>query len=155
MNPRTRSLVIGFGLMVLAAVLVVVFVVRLSTSPDAKVQLGDDTFEVGRVRELAPPIDRDGPLLFQALQGKRDIWVQHIGGDATKGWLAFEAHAPGQPRRCDVEWHQDRGEFEDECTHVTYPVDGKGLVQYPTDVKRKKKAGLVLYVDLRSALPES
>lgn len=159
-NPRRRPVsklktaVIASLLLALTAVLVVVFVLRLAQSPDAKVQLGDEVFEVGRVRELAPPIDRDGPLLFQDLLGRdRDLYVQHIGDDAAKGWLAFEAHAPGQPRECALRWIQDRGLFEDACTKTTYSVDGKGLTHYPADVRRKSKGGLVLFVDLRTPLP--
>jgi hypothetical protein len=147
---KTKTILVGSGLLALTAVLIVIFVVRLASSPDAKVQLGDSVFEVGQVRILAPEIDRQGPLLFQALNGKRDIYVQHIGDDAKTGWLAFEAHGPDQPRTCALKWDQQRGEFLDSCTKATYPVDGKGLTHYQTEVNRKKKGGLTLFVDLRA-----
>lgn len=149
-TSKAKTIAIAAPLMVLAAVLMVVFVLRLARSPEAKVQLGDDVFEVGQVRRLAPLVDRDGPLLFQDLLGRdRDLFVQHIGDDAATGWLAFEAHAPGRPRTCHVVWRQQAGQFEDQCTKATYPPEGRGLTQYQTEVKRKDKAGLTLYVDLR------
>lgn len=151
MSPKVRSALVAIGLFLLAAVLLVVFVLRLSSSPDAKVQLGDAVFEVGQVRKLAPLVDRDGPFLFQALNGQRDIYVQHLGNDAATGWLAFEAHAPGQPRTCQLVWRQAEGRFHDPCTQAVFPVDGKGLTQYPTEVRRQKKGGLTLFVDLRTA----
>jgi hypothetical protein len=150
---KVKTAVVASLLLTLTAVLVVVFVLRLSSNPDAKVQLGDSVFEVGQVRRLAPLVDRDGPLLFQDLLGRsRDIYVQHVGNDAAKGWLAFEAHAPGQPRRCQLVWRQASGEFEDPCTKAKFPFDGKGLTHYPTEVKRKDKGGLTLYVDLRKPI---
>jgi hypothetical protein len=152
-TSKVKTAVIAVSLLTLTAVLLVVFVLRLSSSPDAKVQLGDKVFEVGQVRRLAPLIDRDGPLLFQALNGQRDIYVQHIGNDAKTGWLAFEAHAPDQPRTCQLTWQQGRGVFEDPCTKATFPVDGEGLTKYPADVRRAtKKDPLTLFVDLRAPL---
>lgn len=148
-----KTVLIAGPLLVLAAALMVWFVLRLAQSPEAKVQLGDEVFEVGQVRRMALLVDRDGPLLFQDLLGRdRDLFVQHIGDDAAKGWLAFEAHAPGQPRTCHLVWRQARGVFEDQCSKATYPPEGAGLTQYPTEVKRKDKAGLTLYVDLRKPL---
>lgn len=150
---KTKTIVVGSALALLTAVLIVIFVVRLASSPGGKVQLGDPVFEVGQVRVLAPEIDRQGPLLFQALNGNRDIFVQHIGDDAKTGWLAFEAHGPGQPRTCDLKWQQKQGVFVDECSQATFPVDGRGLTHYATQVNRKKKGGLTLFVDLRAPLP--
>jgi hypothetical protein len=151
-DPKVRTYLVAASLALTTAVLLTWFVIRLSSSPDAKVQLGDPTFEVGQVRRLAPLVDKGGPLLFQDLLGKdRDLFVQHIGDDAAKGWLAFEAHAPGQARTCVLTWHQDRGVFEDACTRATYPPDGQRLTHYPTEVRRKDKGGLTLYVDLRTS----
>lgn len=148
-----KTVLIAAPLLVIAAVLMVWFVLRLAQSPDAEIQLGDDVFEVGQVRRMAPLVDRDGPLLFQDLLGRdRDLFVQHLGNDAATGWVAFEAHAPGQPRTCHLVWRQRAGVFEDQCTKATYPPEGTGLTQYPTEVKRKDKSGLTLYVDLRSPL---
>jgi hypothetical protein len=151
-TPKVRSALVASALLVLTAVLVVVLVLRLASSPDAKVQLGDPVFEVGQVRRLAPEIERRGPLLFQDLLNRsRDIYVQHLGTDVKTGWLAFEAHAPGQPRTCALRWVDARGQFEDPCTKAVFPADGAGLVHYPTEVRRKDKGGLTLFVDLRTS----
>lgn len=151
---KVKTFVVGSLLAALTAVLLIVFVLRLASDPsgDAKVQLGDEVFEVGRVRELAPPIRDHGPLLFaDPLNRGRDLYIQHVGEDAAKGWLAFEAHAPGERRRaCNLTWNQDRGVFTDPCTKATYPFDGAGLTHYPAEVRRKTKGGLTLFVDLRT-----
>lgn len=150
---RTKTIVVASALLLLTAVLVIVFVLRLASSENAKVRLGDETFEVGRVRVLAPEIERRGPLLFaDPLKRNRDLFIQHFGTDATTGWPAFEAHAPGKDRRCLLKWVDADGQFRDACTQATYPVDGAGLTRYKTEVIRKKKGGLTLFVDLRSPL---
>jgi hypothetical protein len=134
-------------LAVLAAVLLLVFVLRLSRSPQTKVQLGTDTFEVGRVDQIAPRVAEGGPLLFQALRGAAlDIYVQHLGTDTAHGWLAFEAHRPGALRRCVAVWQPPQRAFVDSCDHVTYPADGTGLEHYAVTV-----AGGKLAVDLRQS----
>lgn len=149
---KLKTAVVAVGLLVLAGVLILIFVLRLSQSPDANLQLGDETFEVGRVRALAPPIDEAGPLLFQDLLGRgRHIYVQHIGDDPLTGWVALGAVPPGQPERCAVAWKQERGVFENPCTKRTYPPDGDGLSKYPTEVDRDREGGPVLIVDLRTA----
>jgi len=152
MSSRLKTVIVAVGLLVLAGVFILIFALRLSQSPDTELRLGDDTFEVGKVRQLAPPIDRDGPLLFQDLLGKgRHIYVQHLGNDPLEGWIAILAVVPGQPERCTVAWDQKRGVFEDPCTKATYPPEGAGLTHYPTEVNREKKGGPVLIVDLRTS----
>lgn len=149
---KLKTAVVAVGLLMLAGLLILIFVLRLSQSPDTELQLGDETFEVGRVRALAPPIDEAGPLLFQDLLGRgRHIYVQHIGDDPLTGWVALGAVPPGQPERCAVVWNQDRGVFENPCTDRTYPPDGDGLIKYPTEVDRDREGGPVLIVDLRTA----
>jgi hypothetical protein len=151
---RTKTIIVGSFLAVLTAVLIVVFVVRLASEPGGKVQLGDEVFEVGQVRRLAPSIEQGGPLLFaDPLKKGRDLFVNHFGTDATTGWQAFEALV-NHSRTCPLVWHDAEGVFKDDkCTHAVYPADGKGLIHYPTEVKRKSKGGLTLYVDLRQPMP--
>jgi len=151
---KVKTALAASVLLALTAVLLVAFVLRLANEPDAKVQLGDDVFEVGRARDLKPAIHAQGPLLFaDPLNRGRDLYIQHIGEDAAKGWLAFEAHAPGERRRkCNLVWNHERGVFTDPCTQVTYPSDGKGLTHYPAEARRKTKGGLTLFVDLRTPL---
>jgi hypothetical protein len=133
---RGTSLLLITGLGVLTAVLVVVFVLRLSRSPQAKVQLGTATFDVGRADRLVKPIAQGGPLLFQALRGSRlDLYVQHAGADPVHGWSAFEAHRPGGSRTCLLQWQPAGHVFVDPCRGASYPGDGRGLDQYPVRVE--------------------
>ena len=135
---------------VVTAVLLVVFVLRRVGSGEAESQLGDPSFEVGRAETLARAVERDRtPLLFQdLLQRSRDIWVQHEGPDPKAGWRAFEAHAPDQPRTCQLRWDADARRFDDPCTGRTYPPDGAGLTQYRVEVRDGR-----LVVDLRAPAP--
>jgi len=134
------------GLGVLTAVLLLVFVVRLSAQPGAKVKLGSDVFIAGRARDLAARVGRDhAPLLFPALVKQRDIYLQHLGDDPLKGWTAFDARPPGTLRRCTVVWQSDRSEFTDPCGPATFPADGAGLPPHPVTVDVNGK----LSVDLR------
>jgi hypothetical protein len=142
---RTSALLIGI-LAVLTAVLVIIFVLRLAKAPGAKVQLGTSEFEVGRATALAKPIDRDGPLLFQALRGgSLDIFVQHLGADPAQGWRAFEAHAARAARSCQIQWQRAAHDFMDPCSRQVYPPDGQGLTQYAATVLANGR----VVVDLR------
>ena len=100
---------------------------------------------MGPADDRARTIAEGGPILFQDLLNRsRDIYVQHLGGD---DWRAFEAHAPGAPRRCFLEWRAATREFVDACDGRTFPADGTGLVQYPTRVDERQH----VVVDLRTA----
>ena len=116
---------------VVAGGLIFLIVLSLTNSRSTE-QARQATFRVGSAERLAPDVARDGPLLFQDLLDRsRDIYVQHLGGD---NWVAFEAHAPGAPRRCVLEWRQRERNFVDPCDGRTFPADGAGLVAYQTEV---------------------
>jgi hypothetical protein len=132
-------------LAVLAAVLLIIFVLRLSRKPGAKVNLGSEQFTLGRAAAFAPVVARNGPLIFPPLRGDLTLYVQHLGSDVKKGWSAFDAHDPSQGPRCLVEWRPSSHDFVDPCDQAVFPPDGSGLAQYPTQVN---KAGDVI-VDLR------
>ena len=105
------------------------------------------TFDVGPAESRARTIAKGGPILFQdLLDNSRDIYVQHLGGD---DWRAFEAHAPGAPRRCFLEWRAGTREFVDGCDGRAYPADGTGLTSYPAQVDERKH----VVVDLRTPTP--
>ena len=97
-------------------------------------------FFVGKTKALA---DRTPFLLPDASPARRrDLYVQHLGSDLTKGWLAFSALAPGQTdRSCFLKWRS--AHFEDPCTGDTFPPDGTGLTMYATRLDDGR-----LYVDL-------
>lgn len=150
-NPRQpvrgRALVITALFGVLCAALLVVLVVQLARSPDVKVQLGDEVFEAGRAKDLVDDVERH-PLLFQALVGERDIYLSHTGTDPKTGWVAFEAYAPGAPRRCQLRWDPAQRLFTDPCDKRTYPADGTGLTRYAATVNANDR----VVIDLRTPL---
>lgn len=142
---RRTALVAAVTGVIVAVGLVTATFLLAARSDDPQVNLGDDVFEVGRADQLAGPIERDGPLLFQDLVGRgRDLWVQHLGDDPEEGWLAFEAVAPGSERRCQLTWQPRQRAFRDPCTGRRHPADGRGLRHYRTTVE-----GGRVHVDLR------
>lgn len=127
---------------VLTAVLLIVFVLRLSESSNTKVQLGSDTFAAGKAAQLQPQIARDGPLLFQGLRGQGgDLYVQHLGTEPAHGWLAFTADAPSG---CVLKWQP--GPRTLACSGMSFPANGQGLDQFGVTVDSKGK----VIVDLAS-----
>lgn len=124
---------------------VAVFLVVLAiTGPRSTEQARQARFTVGSAERLALTVDREGPLLFQDLRGgSRDIYVQHL---PEGGWRAFEARAPGAPRRCALRWEAAPRQFVDPCNGRTYPPDGTGLTQYRALVDKQG----ALVVDLSS-----
>jgi hypothetical protein len=132
----TRSLVTTAVVALVASGLVFLLVAKLTSSPDAKNNLGDPVFEVGPASYFATRT----PLLFQALQGAgdRDIYVNHLGPKVKEGWIAFEAHARGEARNCFLRWSPAAKRFTDPCTKRTYgPDPGPDFVHYKTVVGSK------------------
>ncbi len=128
---------------VLGGILVFAIVANLVGSGADKADSAAATFDVGPAEERARTIARGGPILFQDLLNRsRDIYVQHLGDD---DWRAFEAHAPGAPRRCFLEWRAATREFVDACDGRTFPSDGTGLVSYPARVDEREH----VIIDLR------
>jgi hypothetical protein len=128
---------------VLGGILVFAIVANVVGSGADKTDSAATTFDVGPADKRARTIARGGPILFQDLLNRsRDIYVQHLGGD---DWRAFEAHAPGVPRRCFLQWRAPTREFVDACDGRTFPADGTGLVAYPARVDARQH----VVVDLR------
>lgn len=147
---RQTAILLIAGLSLLAAVLLVIFVLRLSQKPGAKVNLGSDEFTMGRATAFAPLVATNGPLIFPPPHGRHlTLYVQHLGTDARKGWLAFDAHDPAQPAPCLVRWQPAAQVFVDPCDQARFPADGQGLAQYSAKVN---KSGDVI-VDLRQPVP--
>jgi hypothetical protein len=115
------------------------FVVAVSASKgDVQVRLGDDRFDAGKVESIAKRIDRDGglPILYPDLVSRgRNLFVQHLGSQADKGWVAFGAFDPDDPS-CPVGIDRERKVLVHGCDEDrTYPLDGTGLRTYPTTVE--------------------
>jgi hypothetical protein len=133
-------------LAVLAGAGVMWSVVRYASENPDKANLGDRVFQVGRAERLAREVDDRGPFLFQdpLFRGTgRNLYVQHLGEDPDKGWLAVEARLPDQPA-CAVVWDRDDAEFVD-CEDGRHPPDGTGLTTYPGSVANGQVS-----VDLRT-----
>ena len=142
-SGRTAAAGALLGVVVSAAL--VLSVVRYAAQNPEKANLGDRVFEVGSAERLAREVDDRGPFLFQdpLSRGRgRNLYMQHLGGDPDKGWLAVEARLPGQPG-CTVTWDRARATFVD-CHGTTHPEDGSGLTTYPATVEHG-----VVSVDLR------
>jgi hypothetical protein len=129
---------------VVAASVLVWLVTDFAAERPDEVNLGDDTFVVGDAKRLAARIDQQRePFLFKdPLTSKpgREVYVQHVGRDHRRGWVAIEAYAPGAPRslRCILRWDQPQRSFVDPCAPddgmAAYPADGTGLRTYPAKV---------------------
>jgi hypothetical protein len=144
--------VVGIALAIVAAFALALLANRGSVD----VKLGDDTFVGQDAEEAADRIADAGPILYpDAGGGDRDIYLQHLGDDPDRGWLAFAARPAGVPRECTLRWSADDevfrlldpdGEASGACDGREVPPDGEGLFQYPVRVKDGK-----LDVDLNAA----
>ena len=145
--PRGRALVVAGVLAVVFAAVIFALATNLLRSASESSLAAPVEFDVGPADQRRAVVERDGPLLFpDALNRGRDIYVQHLG---QAGWKAFEARAPGAPRRCVLQWEPSVRRFLDPCTGTRYPEDGAGLVSYPARVDDDGR----LLVDLRSPQP--
>jgi hypothetical protein len=129
---RGTGIIVTTALLAVAAVLIVVFVLQLSSSNKTRTQIGDTTFEVGYAKRLTNHV----PLLFPDLRNQGlDVWVNHSGTDPNAGWVTFLAHTPDS-RQCAVRWQPKAKTFVD-CNKQTYPPDGGDLPHYRTSVDSK------------------
>ena len=146
---RSTAVVTSSVLAVLAAVLLVLFILQLSKAKGGKVQIGESEFRIPiNVTRLAPEVAK-APLLFQDPRNRDlDAYVQHLGSDVHQGWLAFEAHAPGEARACQALWLASSAKFRDPCNGALYPADGTGLAHYAVRIDTTDH----LIVDFRTAI---
>jgi hypothetical protein len=137
---RTQSRAVLLGvIVVLALVGVMVGVSVLASQGSVEVQLGDEEAGPYDARRLAAEIDDRGPFLLPdaSPNRSRDLYVQHRGTSATRGWAAFAARAPGEDdRACTLQW--TGSDFADPCSGTHYPADGAGLRRYRTRVEKGK-----------------
>lgn len=135
------GIVVGVAFVVLVGTFVLWSLARNASR--GNVNLGNGTFELGDTEDRVRTIERRGPLLFQALIGETDLWVNRVGGT----WVAFRAAAPGQPRECSVVYRPEAGDFADPCTGTAYPADGRGLEHVLVEDRQGR-----LVVDLRAPI---
>lgn len=113
-----------------------------------ELRLGDQTFQGGRTDRLAANIERDGPIFYGDVSGRRDrdIILQHLGTKQDKGWYAFLAAPPDKARDCTWQWQPSEEIFRARCNKkLTAPADGEGLPQFKVTVANGR-----LQVDLNA-----
>jgi hypothetical protein len=154
-GPRVtarNAIVVGVA-GVLSAVILVVFVLWVTSHNGNKVdfRLGDEQFQDIAADGMAKRIADEGPVLFPDVSANRsrDIYVQHLGTDPKKGWLAFDAREAGEPRNCYLEWKSDRQVFVDRCDGSEVAADGAGLRQYSAVVNADGK----VVIDFNASAP--
>jgi hypothetical protein len=138
-REQARSWILIATLALAAAILLLVFVLRLSHTQGAKTQLGDSVFTVGRAAVLAPKVDAGGPLLFPDLRHRStnlNVFVQHVGPGPNRGWLAFDAHTSDVG--CLVTLDR-RSRALTDCHGIRYPPDGAGLRHYQVTIDSSGK----------------
>ena len=131
---RSRMVILSAAAGVIVAIILFAAVVSLVGSGKAKSKLGSNVFKLGKAKNQAQIVDRNGPLLFaDPLQKGRDIYVNHVGPNQ---WAALEVHPPGEPKSCTVKWNPQTKTFHDPCGGRDYPADGTGLVRYKTTIDK-------------------
>lgn len=119
---------------VIVAIVIFAGILSLVGSGSAKSHLGSNVFKLGKAKDQAKVVDRNGPLLFaDPLEKGRDIYVNHLGGAE---WVAVEVHPPGESKSCTVKWNASTHMFHDPCSGRDFPADGTGLVRYKSFIQK-------------------
>lgn len=150
-SPFRRAItpIIG-GIAFFAALFGVTWLVAVYITNNAEVQpqLGDRTFVVGRVVDIAQSIDDFGPILYPDLRdsdGTRSIVIEHTGDDPAKGWQVYYAYPADRDSSCLVQ--------QIERTHTFTDCEGRQLdasdLQPPADVRPIVENGTTLLIDMR------
>ena len=145
MRTRTQAKVtLGIGAVAFGALVLFLMVQYISANPD-RAELGAEVVRV-RAERMAETIDSTGPLPFQDPSGDRDVYLQHTGRDAEKGWVLVLAYPKGREgeKKCAITWDAKREVFRSPCTRSTHPPDGTGLTTFPAPVEDGK-----VVIDLR------
>ncbi|MGN6695888.1 MAG: hypothetical protein ACTHN0_17050 [Aquihabitans sp.] len=124
------------GVVVLAIALGLV-TLAIGNRNSTDLNIGDQTFQAGNAEDKAALIAKDGPILYGDVSGRkdRDMILQHIGDNPSKGWHAFLAAPLDKGRDCTWIWQPDEELFRAKCDEsLTAPADGKGLPQFPVKV---------------------
>jgi hypothetical protein len=114
---------------------------------ERQVVLGDRTFVVGQVVDVAESIAKNGPILYPDLRdvnGKRSIVIEHNGTDPLKGWQVYYAYPADKSSECLVSQIKQSHSFTD-CDGRTLQVD---QLQKPLDVTPIVEGQTTLLIDL-------
>ncbi|MBV8979551.1 MAG: hypothetical protein JO086_01490 [Acidimicrobiia bacterium] len=134
-NPnRGRMVILSAAAGVVVAIVIFAGVISLVGSGKAKSKLGSNLFHLGKAKNQAKIVERNGPLLFaDPLEKGRDIYVNEL---ARNQWVAVEVHPPGESKSCTVKWVASTKVFHDPCSGHDFPADGTGLVRYHTFIEK-------------------
>ncbi len=138
-GARTYTLALGGVLVALGlAVALFVFAIPSITSHNQTVlHLGSADFDAGSAKDRAAEIARSGPILLpDPSGGTRDIYLQHLGSEVGRGWLAFDARKAGQGRQCTLRWDAAASHFQDPCGGAPVSATGTGLPHYRVTVTK-------------------
>lgn len=120
----------GFGFIALLA-LALWGAAWLGTRSHREAALGADSLLRVRSAKALQDIARNGPRLQYVGKTQGYIYINHLGDDANKGWVAFSAVPEGLPPRCTIVFRTNQGTFSTDCApEHTYPPTGEGLIRY-------------------------
>jgi len=147
MSNNARRLTLGVGTVVVVVSLVWLTAATIG-SDRATTNLGDARFEDVRADRVVSDVADGGPVFYPDLtDGRRDIWITHVGEDPLRGFIVLSARAPSG---CLVQWEPASTEFFDICDEsIRFPSDGGDLERYPVEVEDGK-----LIIDLNFAVRE-
>lgn len=140
------AILVGLSGVVVALALAVGALWLAGSGGEVEIRLGDSDFGDLDADRISAEIAEQGPVLFSDVAGgSRDLIVQHLGDDPERGWSAFDARRPGQPRDCFFRWRADLtsddaggsavGGFANTCDESdTVDAAGTGLTHYPVAV---------------------
>ena len=144
MSNNARRLLLGTATVVV--VIIGLVIIAATVGSDRTVtNLGDEVFGDIRAERVVRDVAEGGPVFYPDLtDGRRDIWVTHVGDDPSTGFLVLLARAPSG---CLIQWDPAAGDFYDICDEtVRFAADGTGLEQYPYEIDDGK-----LIIDLNFA----
>lgn len=122
----------------------------ITNNADVQTQIGDRTFVVGQVTDIARSIAENGPVLYPDLRdpnGIRSIVIEHVGDVPAKGWQVYYAYPADRDSNCLVK--------QVERSHTFIDCEGRALaasqLQPPTDVRPIVENGTTLLIDMRGS----
>lgn len=120
----------------------------ISRHPERITNLGDQTFRVGRVDQVAASVEANGPILYPDLRdpsGKRSIVLDHQGNQPAVGWRVFYAWPADRDASCIAKQVEKTQTFTD-CEGRTVDIE---QLAAPNDVRPLVENRTTLYIDLR------
>ena len=153
-SPFTRAVfpIVG-GIIFFAALFGVTWLMAtyVTNKTEVTTAVGDRTFVVGQVADIAESISENGPVLYPDLRdplGKRSIVIEHNGTDVSKGWQVYYAYPADRTDACLVTQIQKTHSFTD-CEGRTLTVE---QLMPPTDVRPIVENKTTLLIDLRGTM---